>query len=73
MLRVGFLAAFAVKLLEAFMDRHDSTREIIGVAIKIHRKLGSGLLESAYEACLSYELEKLGLRSSTSEAGAFDL
>ncbi len=44
------------------MDRNDPTREIIGVAIKIHRRLGLGLLESAYEACVSYELEKLGLR-----------
>lgn len=44
------------------MNRNDPTREIIGVAIKIHRKLGPGLLESAYEACVSYELEKLGLR-----------
>jgi len=40
--------------------RIDITPEIIGAAIKIHRKLGPGLLESAYEACLAYELEKLG-------------
>ena len=38
------------------------TQEIIGAAIKIHRKLGPGLLESTYEACLAYELEKLGFR-----------
>jgi GxxExxY protein len=44
------------------VNRNDPTREIVGVAIKIHRKLGPGLLESAYEACVSYELEKLGLR-----------
>ena len=36
------------------------TPEIIGAAIKIHRRLGPGLLESAYEACLAYELEKNG-------------
>ena len=41
---------------------HDLTREIIGAAIKIHRELGPGLLESAYEACLAYELQKLGLK-----------
>lgn len=40
----------------------DLTREIIGAAIKIHRELGPGLLESAYEACLAYELQKLGLK-----------
>ncbi len=44
------------------MLRIDITPEIIGAAIKIHRKLGPGLLESAYEACLAYELEKLGFR-----------
>ena len=44
------------------MSSPDLTPEIIGVAIKIHRKLGPGLLESAYEACLAYEIEGLGLR-----------
>ena len=41
---------------------NDLTREVIGAAIRIHRRLGPGLLESAYETCLAYELEKLGLR-----------
>ena len=44
------------------MTRLDITSQIIGAAIKVHRKLGPGLLESAYEACLAYELEKLGLQ-----------
>ncbi len=35
---------------------------IIGAAIKVHSVVGPGLLESAYELCLVYELEKLGLR-----------
>jgi GxxExxY protein len=35
--------------------------EIIGAAIKVHSAVGPGLLESAYEACLAYELEKRGL------------
>jgi len=35
---------------------------IIESAIKIHRKLGPGLLESAYQTCLKYELEKKGLK-----------
>jgi GxxExxY protein len=34
---------------------------IIASAMKIHTALGPGLLESAYETCLLYELEKLGL------------
>jgi GxxExxY protein len=40
----------------------DLTREIIGAAIKVHRELGPGLLESAYEACLAYELQELGMK-----------
>ena len=32
------------------------TGAIIGAAVDVHRALGSGLLESAYEACLIYEL-----------------
>ena len=38
------------------------TEQIIGAAIEVHRALGPGLLESAYERCLAYELTKLGLR-----------
>ncbi len=38
------------------------TEQIIGAAIEVHRHLGPGLLESAYEACLAYELERLGLK-----------
>jgi len=37
------------------------TERIIGAAIEVHRHLGPGLLESAYEACLCYELGQLGL------------
>ena len=34
--------------------------EIIGLAIKVHKELGPGLLESVYEQCLKYELEQNG-------------
>lgn len=37
------------------------TERIIGCAIEIHRALGPGLLESAYEQCLAYELNQSGL------------
>src|SRR5262245_30135594 len=43
------------------MAGYDLTPQIIGAAIKIHRRLGPGLLESAYEACLAYEPQNLGL------------
>ncbi len=36
--------------------------EIIGFAIKVHKELGPGLLESVYEKCLKYELEKNGFK-----------
>jgi GxxExxY protein len=35
---------------------------IIGAAIEVHKELGPGLLESAYEACLRYELEQRGVK-----------
>jgi GxxExxY protein len=38
------------------------TEKIIGAAMDVHRVLGPGLLESAYEACLAFELTKRGLR-----------
>ena len=37
------------------------TGKIIGAAIEVHRTLGPGLLESAYEACLVFELQEKGL------------
>ncbi len=37
------------------------TEAVIGAAIAVHRELGPGLLESAYEACLAYELAEQGL------------
>ena len=43
-------------------DENTVTEKIIGAAIEVHRGLGPGLLESAYEECLCYELSRLGLR-----------
>jgi GxxExxY protein len=39
----------------------DLTEKVIGVAIEVHRALGAGLLESAYEECLCRELHLRGL------------
>jgi GxxExxY protein len=38
------------------------TEKIIGLAIKVHRSLGPGLMESVYNHCLSWELQQQGLR-----------
>lgn len=44
-------------------SHNELTSEIIASAIEVHRRLGPGLLESAYEACLLYELHKRGLKA----------
>jgi len=47
------------------MSREEANRlskKIIGAAIAVHRELGPGLLESAYEECLKYELSQQGLK-----------
>jgi GxxExxY protein len=46
-----------------FMEINQITGEIIDAAIKIHKRLGPGLLESVYEEVLHYELTKRGLIS----------
>lgn len=43
------------------MTTNEITGSIIGAAIKVHQALGPGLLESAYRACLAFELRKQGL------------
>lgn len=45
--------------LDGFLS--ELTERIIGCAIQVQRRLGPGLLESTYEACLAYELKKAGL------------
>ncbi|HLY45313.1 MAG TPA: GxxExxY protein [Stellaceae bacterium] len=40
------------------MTEEDIGHAIIGAAMKVHSAVGPGLLESAYETCLAYELEK---------------
>ena len=43
------------------MEDNEITEKVIGCAIKVPKALGPGLLESAYQACLYYELVKSGL------------
>lgn len=44
------------------MEINDLTHEILDSAYKVHTALGPGLLESAYQACLCYELKKKGFK-----------
>lgn len=44
------------------MTENEIAKEIVDAAYKIHKTLGPGLLESAYEAVLAYELKKRGLQ-----------
>ncbi len=42
-------------------ERDSLTESVIGLAIEVHRALGPGLLESAYQECLCYELKTNGI------------
>jgi len=43
------------------MNENELSKIIIGCAIEVHRQLGPGLLESAYQECLYFELKQSGL------------
>ena len=43
------------------MNEDKITERIIGCALKVHKSLGPGLLESAYKECLNYEMIECGL------------
>ena len=43
------------------MSENEISYKIIGAAIELHKKYGPGLLESAWENALAYELRELGL------------
>lgn len=44
------------------MEVNEITHDILDSAFKVHTALGPGLLESAYQACLCYELKKKGYK-----------
>ena len=50
------------------MTENEISSRIIGCAIDIHKSLGPGLLESAYQECLYYKLQKEGLRVEKEKA-----
>ena len=59
-----FLSAERAERKNDLMDINELSSKIIGAAIEVHKMLGPGLLESAYEECLCYEF---GLRGLSNE------
>ncbi len=45
------------------MTENEISNIVIKQALKVHTKLGAGLLESAYKECLFYELHKIGFKA----------
>lgn len=50
------------------MNLNNITEKVIGCAIKVHRKLGAGFLESVYQAALAYELSQAGINFEKEKA-----
>jgi GxxExxY protein len=50
----------------------DCSEAVIGACIEVHRHLGPGLLESAYEHCVAFELSAIGLRFERQRAVPLD-
>lgn len=66
MLVVGSLNSKGAKVSQGAqrifsMDENEISKMIFDCALNVHKSLGPGLLESAYEGCLFYELKKAGL------------
>ena len=58
----------SLEITELTEEENSLTGKIIGAAIDVHRTLGPGLLESAYEACLIYELRLRRLKTESQKA-----
>jgi GxxExxY protein len=58
---LAILAGLARDAFEFGMTENDLAKQIVDAAYRVHTSLGPGLLESAYEAVLAYELENRGL------------
>lgn len=61
-LEADFYAFQAIKFMNELklLESQKITRRIIGCAIEVHKILGPGMLESAYEECLAFELKNAG-------------
>jgi hypothetical protein len=56
------LTTESAESVEMKQNEDGITGAVIGAAMAVHRELGPGLLESAYEACLAYELANGNLK-----------
>ena len=45
-------------------EKEEIGRQLVDAVLKVHQALGPGLLESAYQTCLAYELRQRGLKSN---------
>lgn len=59
--KINSLNLINLNLKTQIMNENEISRIIFDAGLKVHRQLGAGLLESAYEECLYYELQKSGL------------
>ena len=58
--REGAKNAKIFKVLRKMVDIEAIAKDVVDCAIKMHKALGPGLLESAYQYCHAYELRKRG-------------
>jgi GxxExxY protein len=60
--------SFTAKVAKGAKDENELSRSILDAAFRVHSALGPGLLESAYEECLAYELRAEGFTILTQVA-----
>ena len=65
---LGDLGVFARDCFWLDVTENEVAKQIVDAAYRVHTSLGPGLLESAYEAVLAYELEQRGLRTVRQQA-----
>ncbi|HMT72843.1 MAG TPA: GxxExxY protein [Chitinophagaceae bacterium] len=65
---IKFIETVILILKVQLMEINSITEKIIGCAIEVHKQLGPGMLESAYEECLYYELTSAGLQIERQKA-----
>lgn len=66
--KFSLTAIAAIDFAMDAMDENELARQIYFAELKVHQNLGPGLLDSAYEECLFYELQKIGLRVEKQKA-----